>query len=65
MDYFDLSMKKGGLKKAFAKKDLKYCFFVFHQTGYSQHLRLKRFLTALKSINANSSFIEVNTDKGS
>ena len=44
MDYFDLSMKNGGLSKAFVYKNLTYCFLTFHQIGYFQHPRRKLLL---------------------
>ena len=64
MDYFDLSTKKGGLKKVFSEKELKYCFFSFSSDWLFPTSETKTILSALKSINANSSFIEIKTDKG-
>ena len=64
MDYFDLSIKKGGLKKVFSEKQLKYCFFSFSSDWLFPTSETKTILKALKSINAKSSFMEINTDKG-
>ena len=64
MDYFDLSVKKGGLKKIFSSKELKYCFFSFSSDWLFPTSETKTILTALKSNNANVSFIEIDTDKG-
>ena len=31
MDYFDLSVNKGGLSKIFKNTNVKFCFFTLHQ----------------------------------
>lgn len=64
MDYFDLSIKKGGLKKVFSEKGLNYCFFSFSSDWLFPTSETKTMLAALKSINAKLSFMEINTDKG-
>ena len=57
-------MLKGGLKKVFSEKKLNYCFFSFSSDWLFPTSETKTILTALKSINAKSSFMEINTDKG-
>ena len=64
MDYFDLSIKKGGLKKVFSEKKLKFCFFSFSSDWLFPTFETKTILSALKSINAKSCFLEINTHKG-
>ena len=56
--------QKRRIKKSIFKKELKYCFFFFSSDWLFPTSETKTILSALKSINANSSFIEDNTDKG-
>ena len=50
--------------KLFSEKQLKYCFFSFSSDWLFPTSETKTILKALKSINAKSSFMEINTDKG-
>lgn len=64
MDYFDLSIKSGGLKYALLENDLKYCFFSFSSDWLFPTSETKTIIKSLKTQNANVSFVEIQTDKG-
>ena len=42
MDYFDLSIKKGGLSNIFKNSDIKFCFFSFTSDWLFQRQKLKQ-----------------------
>ncbi len=64
MDYFDLSIKKGGLSKIFKNSDVKFCFFSFTSDWLFPTSETKTIIKSLNSSNSMVSFVEVKTDKG-
>ena len=64
MDYFDLSIKKGGLSNVFANSNIKFCFFSFSSDWLFPTSETKTIIKSLNSSNAMVSFVEIETDKG-
>ncbi len=64
MDYFDLSIKKGGLSNIFKNSDIKFCFFSFTSDWLFPTSETKTIIKSLNSSSAMVSFVEINTDKG-
>ena len=64
MDYFDLSVKKGGLAKIFKDTNVKFCFFTFTSDWLFPTTETKTIIKSLNSSNSMVSFVEVKTDKG-
>jgi len=64
MDYFDLSIKKGGLSSVFKKSDISFCFFSFKSDWLFPTSETKIIIRSLKNLNSMVSFIEIETDKG-
>ena len=64
MDYFDLSIKKGGLNKAFRDKNLSYCFITFSSDWLFPTLETKTIIQSINQSNTKVSFAEIKTDKG-
>ena len=64
MDYFDLSVKKGGLSKVFKNSNVNFCFFSFTSDWLFPTSETKTIIKSLNSSNAMVSFVEVKTDKG-
>ena len=64
MDYFDLSMKRGGLSKAFLAKDLSYCFITFSSDWLFPTSENMAIVRKLNYFNRKVSFTEIETDKG-
>ncbi len=64
MDYFDLSIKKGGLSKVFNNTNVKFCFFTFTSDWLFPTSETKTIIKSLNSSNSMVSFVEVKTDKG-
>ena len=64
MDYFDLSVKKGGLSKVFKDTNVKFCFFTFTSDWLFPTSETKTIIKSLNSSNSMVSFVEVQTDKG-
>ena len=64
MDYFDLSLKKGGLRKAFIDKDLCYCFITFSSDWLFPTSETKTIIQSINQYNTKVSFAEIKTDKG-
>ncbi len=64
MDYFDLSVKKGGLPKVFKNTNVKFCFFTFTSDWLFPTSETKIIIKSLNSSNSMVSFVEVKTDKG-
>ena len=64
MDYFDLSVKKGGLREAFSDKDLCYCFITFSSDWLFPTSETKTIIQSINQYNTKVSFAEIKTDKG-
>ena len=64
MDYFDLSMKRGGLSKAFSIEDLSYLFITFSSDWLFPTSETKKIIHSINKSNTKVSFVEVKTDKG-
>ena len=64
MDYFDLSVNKGGLSKIFKNTNVKFCFFTFTSDWLFPTSETKTIIKSLNSSNSMVSFVEVKTDKG-
>ena len=64
MDYFDLSIKKGGLTKAFKDKNLSYCFVTFSSDWLFPTSETKTIIRSINQSNTKVSFAEIKTDKG-
>ena len=64
MDYFDLSIKKGGLSKVFNFNDLSYFFVTFSSDWLFPTSETKTIIRSLNQSNAKLSFAEIKTDKG-
>ena len=64
MDYFDLSIKKGGLTKAFKDKNLSYCFITFSSDWLFPTSETKTIIRSINQSNTKVSFAEIKTDKG-
>jgi len=64
MDYFDLSMKNGGLSKAFVYKNLTYCFLTFSSDWLFPTSETKTIIKYLNKSHTKVSFAEIITDKG-
>ena len=64
MDYFDLSVKKGGLRKAFSDKNLSYCFITFSSDWLFPTSETKTIIQSINQYNTKVSFAEIKTDKG-
>ena len=64
MDYFDLSIKKGGLRKAFSDKNLSYCFITFSSDWLFPTSETKTIIQSINHSNTKVSFAEIKTDKG-
>ncbi len=64
MDYFDLSLKGGGLAKAFMSKDLTFCFLTFSSDWLFPTSESKTIIKFLNPSNTKVSFAEILTDKG-
>ena len=64
MDYFDLSIKKGGLSNIFKNSDIKFCFFSFTSDWLFPTSETKTIIKSLNSSSAMVSFVEIKTDKG-
>ena len=64
MDYFDLSIKKGGLTKAFKDKNLSYCFITFTSDWLFPTSETKTIIRSINQSNTKVSFAEIKTDKG-
>jgi homoserine O-acetyltransferase len=64
MDYFDLSVKNGGLPKVFKNTNVKFCFFTFTSDWLFPTSETKTIIKSLNSSNSMVSFVEVKTDKG-
>ena len=64
MDYFDLSIKKGGLPKVFKNTNVKFCFFTFTSDWLFPTSETKTIIKSLNSSNSMVSFVEIKTDKG-
>ena len=64
MDYFDLSINKGGLAKIFSNSNVKFCFFSFTSDWLFPTSETKTIIRSLNSSSAMVSFVEIKTDKG-
>ena len=64
MDYFDLSIFKGGLPNVFKNNDVKFCFFSFTSDWLFPTSETKMIIKSLNSSSAMVSFVEIDTDKG-
>lgn len=64
MDYFDLSVKSGGLVRSFKDSNVKFCFFTFTSDWLFPTSETKTIIKSLNRSNAMVSFVEVKSDKG-
>jgi len=64
MDYFDLSVRRGGLTNIFKNKDLRFCFLTFTSDWLFPTSETKTIIRSLNKSNLKVSFSETKTDKG-
>ncbi len=64
MDYFDLSLGKGGLSNIFKDSKIKFCFFSFTSDWLFPTSETKTIIKSLNTSGAMVSFAEIKTDNG-
>ena len=64
MDYFDIEADHGGLAKAFAGTQVRFCVVSFTSDWLFPTAESRRIVRALNAAAANVSFTEIVTDKG-
>ena len=64
MDYFDLSSKRGGLKKALKSTKITFCFFTFSSDWLFPTSETKKIIKSMNIFNEKVSFVEFKSDKG-
>ncbi|MCK6441211.1 homoserine O-acetyltransferase MetX [Elstera cyanobacteriorum] len=64
MDYFDLAAEFGGLPKAFAGTQTRFCVLSFSSDWLFPTSESRALVHALNAVAANVSFCEIETDRG-
>ena len=64
MDYFDLSLGKGGLSNIFKDSKIRFCFFSFTSDWLFPTSETKTIIKSLNTSGAMVSFAEIKTDNG-
>lgn len=64
MDYFDLAAEFGGLPKAFAGTQTRFCVLSFSSDWLFPTSESRSLVHALNAVAANVSFCEIETDRG-
>jgi homoserine O-acetyltransferase/O-succinyltransferase len=64
MDYFDLAAEFGGLPKAFAGSQTRFCVLSFSSDWLFPTAESRALVHALNAVAANVSFCEIETDRG-